>query len=71
MTLNPYFNTVNGLTTYTAPLAAVSGGGAGSIGGGLGGAGGGGGRVERRAAVVWAVSLAAAVSPGWAVRSPV
>ena len=43
MTLTPYFNTVNGFTTYTAPLAAVSGGGAGSIGGGLGGAGGGGG----------------------------
>jgi hypothetical protein len=43
MTLTPYFNTVNGFTTYTAPLGAVSGGGAGSIGGVGGGAGGGGG----------------------------
>jgi hypothetical protein len=43
MTLNPFFQTVNGFTTYTAPLAAVSGGGVGSIGGiGGGGVGGGG-----------------------------
>ncbi len=43
MTLNPYFNTVNGFTTYSAQLGAVSGGGVGGggIGGGGGGAGGG------------------------------
>ncbi len=41
MTLNPYFNTVNGFTTYSAPLGAVGGGGFG--GGGFGGGGFGGG----------------------------
>jgi hypothetical protein len=44
MTLTPYFNTINGFTTYTAPIGAVSGGGIGSAGtggGGVGGAGGG------------------------------
>lgn len=43
VTVNATFNTVNGFTTYTAPLGAVSGGGAGSIGGGGTGAAGGGG----------------------------
>lgn len=43
LTLNPYFNTINGFTTYSAPLGAVSGGGVGGGGlGGLGGLGGGG-----------------------------
>lgn len=41
MTLNPYFSTVNGFTTYSAQLGAVSGGGV--VGGGAGGFGGGGG----------------------------
>ncbi len=41
MTLNPYFNTVNGFTTYSAQVGAVSGGGV--VGGGAGGFGGGGG----------------------------
>ncbi|MHB1556207.1 MAG: hypothetical protein ACYC61_01880 [Isosphaeraceae bacterium] len=40
MTLNPYFNTVNGFTTYSAQVGAVSGGGV--VGGGAGGFGGGG-----------------------------
>lgn len=51
VSVNAYFNTVNGFSTYSAPLGAVSGGGSGSIGGGgggglgggLGGLGGGGG----------------------------
>jgi hypothetical protein len=43
LTLTPYFNTVNGFTTYTAPLGAVSGGGGLGAGGGLGGLGGLGG----------------------------
>ncbi len=34
LSVNPYFNTINGFTTYSAPLGAVGGGGAG---GGLGG----------------------------------
>lgn len=42
MTLNPYFNTVNGFTTYSAPLGAVGGGGFGGGGFGGGAAGGGG-----------------------------
>lgn len=42
VSVNAYFNSVNGFTTYTAPLAAVSGGGIGSIGGGGGGGGIGG-----------------------------
>ena len=42
LTLTPYFNTINGFTTYSAPLGAVSGGG-GIGGGGLGGLGGLGG----------------------------
>jgi len=47
MTLSPYFNTVNGFTTYTAQVGAVGGagfGGGGAVGGGgaaVGGAGGG------------------------------
>ncbi len=47
VSVNAYFNTVNGFTTYTAPLGAVSGGGSGGFGGGggLGGIGGGGGGV--------------------------
>lgn len=54
VSVDAYFNTVNGFTTYTAPLGAVSGGGIGSIGGGggggigggsIGGIGGGGGAV--------------------------
>ena len=57
VSVNAYFNTVNGFTTYTAPLGAVSGGGIGGggiggggggqggLGGGLGGIGGGGGGV--------------------------
>jgi hypothetical protein len=40
MTLNPYFNTVNGFTTYSAPIAAVGGGGFGGAGGVIGGGGG-------------------------------
>lgn len=40
MTATPFFNTVNGFTTYSAPLAAVSGGGVVGGGGGGGGAGG-------------------------------
>lgn len=44
MTLNPYFNTVNGFTTYSAPIGAVGGGfGGGFAGGGLGGGFAGGG----------------------------
>jgi hypothetical protein len=42
MTLNPYFNTVNGFSTYSAPVAAVSGGGNLA---GMGGVIGGGGLV--------------------------
>jgi hypothetical protein len=37
LTLTPYFNTVNGFTTYSAPIGAVGGG----FGGGFGGFGGG------------------------------
>jgi hypothetical protein len=36
LTLTPYFNTVNGFTTYSAPIGAVGGG----FGGGFGGFGG-------------------------------
>jgi hypothetical protein len=46
LTLSPYFNTVNGFTTYSAPVGAVGGGfggGFGGFGGGLGGFGGFGG----------------------------
>ncbi len=44
LSVNPYFNTVNGFTTYTSQLGAVGGGGAGGFGGGgAGGLGGGGG----------------------------
>ncbi len=39
MTLSPYFNTVNGFTTYTAQLGAVGGAGFGGVGGGAGGGG--------------------------------
>ncbi len=42
MTLNPYFNNVNGFTTYSAPLGAVGGGGFGGGGFGGGAVGGGG-----------------------------
>jgi hypothetical protein len=47
LSVNPYFNTLNGFTTYSAPLAAVGGGGAGGFAGmngligGAGNAGGG------------------------------
>lgn len=41
MTLNPYFNVVNGFTTYSAPIGAVGGGFPGAFGGGFGGFGGG------------------------------
>jgi hypothetical protein len=41
LTLNPYFNTVNGFSTYSAPVAAVSGGGnLAGMGGVIGGGGG-------------------------------
>ena len=43
LSVNPYFNTVNGFTTYTSPLAAVGGGGAGGFAGMNGIMGGGGG----------------------------
>ena len=44
LSVNGYFNAVNGFTNFTTPLGAVSGGGGlgGAGGGGLGGAGGGG-----------------------------
>jgi hypothetical protein len=42
LTVNPYFNTVNGFTNYTAPLGAVGGGGAGGFAGMNGLIGGGG-----------------------------
>lgn len=66
MTLNPYFNTVNGFTTYSAPVGAVSGGGVvggggnlagmngvmlGGGGGGMGGAAAGGGLAGPTAAM--------------------
>ena len=42
LSVNPFFNAVNGFTAFTTPLGAV--GGAGGVGGGgLGGVGGGGG----------------------------
>jgi hypothetical protein len=41
MTLTPYFNTVNGFTTYTAQVGAVGGAGFGGVGGGVGAGGGG------------------------------
>lgn len=37
MTLNPYFNTVNGFSTYSSQLGAVSGGGFAGMGGAIGG----------------------------------
>ncbi len=41
LTLNPYFNTVNGFSTYSAPVGAVSGGGnLAGMGGVIGGGGG-------------------------------
>jgi hypothetical protein len=48
LSVNGYFNAINGFTNYTAPLGAVSGGGGGGgggggLGGGLGGGGLGGG----------------------------
>ena len=42
LSVNPFFNTLNGFTTYTAPLGAVSGGGAGGFAGMNGPIGGGG-----------------------------
>jgi hypothetical protein len=39
MTLNPYFNTVNGFTTYSAPIGAVGGGNFAGAGGVIGGPG--------------------------------
>ena len=40
LTLSPYFNTVNGFSTYSAPVAAVSGGGnLAGMGGVIGGGG--------------------------------
>jgi hypothetical protein len=57
LSVNAYFNAINGFTNYTAHLGAVSGGGGagggggglggglGGLGGGLGGGGGGGGGV--------------------------
>ena len=52
LSVNPFFNVINGFSSFTTPLGAVSGaggagggglGGAGGLGGGLGGAGGLGG----------------------------
>jgi hypothetical protein len=54
LSVNPYFNTINGFTTYSSPLAAVGGvgfagmngvmgGGGAGVGGGGAGIGGGGG----------------------------
>ncbi len=43
LSVNAYFNAINGFTNYTAPLGAVGGGGVGAGGGGLGGLGGLGG----------------------------
>jgi hypothetical protein len=45
LTLTPYFNTVNGFTTYSAPIGAVGGGFGGGFGGFGGVAGGFGGGV--------------------------
>jgi hypothetical protein len=43
LSVNPFFNAVNGFTTFTTPLGAASGAGGGGGGaGGLGGVGGGG-----------------------------
>jgi hypothetical protein len=39
MTLSPYFNTVNGFSTYSAPVAAVGGGNFAGMGGVIGGVG--------------------------------
>jgi hypothetical protein len=33
LSVNPYFNTLNGFTTYSSPIAAVGGGGAGGLAG--------------------------------------
>jgi hypothetical protein len=42
LSVNAYFNAINGFSNYTAPLGAVGGGGGGGgLGGGLGGGGGG------------------------------
>ena len=46
LSMNPFFNVVNGFSAFTTPLGAVSGAGGvggGGLGGGLGGALGGGG----------------------------
>jgi hypothetical protein len=45
LTLSPFFNTLNGFTTYSAPIAAVGGfaGMNGGMGGGIGGGGAAGG----------------------------
>jgi hypothetical protein len=43
LSVNPFFNVVNGFTAFTTPLGAVGGVGAGGGGGGLGGGGLGGG----------------------------
>ena len=43
MSLSPYFNTVNGFTTYSAPIGAVGGGGFAGMGGVIGGGVGQGG----------------------------
>jgi hypothetical protein len=40
LSVNAYFSVVNGFSSFTTPLGAVSGGG-GGVGGGLGGGGGG------------------------------
>ena len=40
LSVNPFFNVINGFSTFTTPLGAVSG--AGGVGGGAGGLGGGG-----------------------------
>ena len=42
MTLSPYFNTVNGFTTYSAQVGAVGGGNFAGMGGAIGGVGMGG-----------------------------
>ena len=43
LSVNPYFNVVNGFTSFNTPLGAVSGSGRGGLGGGAGGGGLGGG----------------------------
>ncbi len=43
MTLSPYFNTVNGFTTYSAPIGAVGGGNLAGMGGVIAGGVGQGG----------------------------